>query len=341
MRYRLNLIAGAAILMLQACGEGTVDPSDNPGNEMAARFEQLADSVDGEGYSPTAEALRHAAAIVRLTGHATPVTLTVDGAQREFLAVAEQLDFPNIQCTWPGSGGGGTPGGDGNGTPGDTVIAPGPEPTPPGEEPECEEVGLYSMRTLIAWEPDEMAEVVRLVADLGSSEVQAGVPDVMTGLPANDAGADDPAPPPEPGDTAVTGPGYPGFIGEYLVRDVGNWWAVEGSQSNDLTGSAGTCTEDRATFDWAVFSCDAAQFRFEFAMRVDRMWYDPATGWENGPGGDPSQPDSKDIALGSSEIAGVRLKVVEWAPPPLPPVDPVPEPPPVDSTNVSPDGTTS
>ena len=55
------------------------------------------------------------------------------------------------------------------------------------------------MRTLIAWEPDEMAEVVRLVADLGSSEVQAGVPDVMTGLPTNDASAGDRLHPPNRG----------------------------------------------------------------------------------------------------------------------------------------------
>ena len=337
MQYRLTLIAGAAILVLQACGEGTVEPSDNPGNEMAARFEQLADSVDGEGYSPTAEALRHAAAIVRLTGHATPVTLTVDGAQREFLAVAEQLDFPNIQCTWPGSGGGRGR----TARPATPSSHPAPSPPRRAKSPSARRWGCTPCAR------SSPGSRMRWRRSCGSSPIWAaprsrpGVPDVMTGLPANDAGADDPAPPPEPGDTAVTGPGYPGFIGEYLVRDVGNWWAVEGSQSNDLTGSAGTCTEDRATFDWAVFSCDAAQFRFEFTMRVDRMRYDPATGWENGPGGDPSQPDSKDIALGSSEIAGVRLKVVEWAPPPLPPVDPAPEPPPVDSTNVSPDGTTS
>ena len=43
------------------------------GDEIAARFEELADSVGGEGWSPTAEALRHAE-IVRLAGGATPVT---------------------------------------------------------------------------------------------------------------------------------------------------------------------------------------------------------------------------------------------------------------------------
>ena len=113
-------------------------------------------------------------------------------------------------------------------------------------------------RTFIAWEPDNMAEVVRIVADIGSSEVEAGVPDVMTGLPAGEAPAGGETPP-EPGDSAGGGGGnsYPGFIGEYLVRDVGSWWAVEGSQSNALLGSAGACTDDRVTFDWAEFACEA------------------------------------------------------------------------------------
>ena len=30
--------------------------------------------------------------------------------------------------------------------------------------PECHEEGTFSMRTLIAWEPEHMAEVVRIVA---------------------------------------------------------------------------------------------------------------------------------------------------------------------------------
>jgi hypothetical protein len=309
---------------------------------MAARFEQLADSVDGEGYSPTADALRHAAEIVRLTGHATSVTLTVDGQDRSFLAVAEQLDFPSIQCSWPG---------DSVVVPHDTLIGPEPEPvTPPGEPGECEEVGVYSMRTLIAWEPDDMAEVVRIVADLGNTEVQTGVPDVMTGLPTSDPPAEDDSTPPEPGDSAGgggggggggSGGGYPGFIGEYLVRDVGSWWAVEGSQSNELLGLSGNCTDDRVTFDWAEFSCEAARFRFAFDMRVERMSYDPATGWRPGAeGGADDAAESHTLALASSEIAGVKLRVVAWRPPPLPPVDPIdPPPPPVDSTGVSPGGT--
>ncbi len=337
MRYRPMLSACTVFAAVLGCGDGAVNPGDgDEGRGLAARFEQLADSVEGEGegYSPTAEALRHAAEIVRLAGHATPVTLTVDGGDRSFLAVAEQLDFPNLQCTWPGD--------TGVVVPDDSIVGPPPEPSRPEDAPgECEEVGIYSMRTLIAWEPENMAEVVRIVADLGSTEVQQGVPDVMTGLPAGEATGADGETPPEPGDSAGGGGGgggYPGFIGEYLVRDVGSWWAVEGSQTNALEGNAGSCTEDRATFDWAEFSCEAARFRFQFAMRVDAARYDPATGWDPGAEPTPGGPEgSHELGLGSSEVAGVRLRVIAWTPPPLPPGEPRPEPPPpVDSTGVDP-----
>ena len=339
MRYQLMWSVCAALVAVIGCGDGGVNPGDGgDGQEMAARFEQLADSVDGEGYSPTAEALRHAAEIVRLAGRATPVTLTVDGGDRSFLAVAEQLDFPNLQCSWPGDSGVVVPGDTGVAVPGDSVVGPTPEPMPPEGAPgECEAVGTYSMRTFIAWEPENMAEVVRIVADLGSTEVEKGVPDVMTGLPTNEATGADGETPPEPGDSAGGGGGgYPGFIGEYLVRDVGSWWAVEGSQTNALEGLAGSCTEDRATLYWAEFSCDAARFRFEFSMALQAARYDPATGWE--PGGEPTPggPEGRhELTLGSSEVAGVRLRVVAWTPPPLPPGEPPVEPPPVDSTGVA------
>jgi hypothetical protein len=333
MRYQPMLLACTALVAVLACGDGAVDPGDGGGGqEMAARFEQLADSVEGEGYSPTADALRHAAEIVRLTGRATPVRLTIDGQDRSFLAVAEQLDFPSLECTWPSDSGVVVPGDSG-------VIGPTPEPTPPEGGPgECREVGTYSMRTLIAWEPENMAEVVRIVADLGTTEVEPGVPDVMTELPAREATGADGETPPAPGDTAGGGggSGFPGFMGEYLVRDVGSWWAVEGSQTNALQDIAGACTADRATFDWAEFSCDAARFRFEFRMRVEPLRYDPLTGWDPGPEPAAGEPEgSHELTLGSTDVAGVRLKVVAWTPPPLPPEEPRPDdPPPVDSTGV-------
>jgi hypothetical protein len=331
-------LACTALVAMLGCGDGTVNPGDGGnGQELAANFEQLADSVDsaGEGYSPTAEALRHAAEIVRLAGGATPVTLTVDSVDRPFLAVAEQLDFPNLVCTWPGDTGVVVPGDSVLPVPDDSVGTTSDPSRLEDGTGECEEVGTYSMRTLIAWEPENMAEVVRIVADLGNTEVQQGVPDVMTALPTREATGADGETPPEPGDSAGGGVGgYPGFIGEYLVRDVGSWWAVEGSQTNALEELAGSCTEDSVIFDWAEFSCVAARFRFEFSMRVEAARYDPSTGWN--PDAEPVEggaEGSHQLALGSSEVAGVRLRVIAWLPPPLPPDEPMP---PIDTTGVTP-----
>jgi hypothetical protein len=351
VRSSLVLIAGGAALVL-ACSDGGTGPTPGPGDgsRLAAQFERLADSVDAGGYSPAADALRHAAEIARLTGHASPVTLTIDGATRNFLAVAEQIDFPNLECSWPSDSGSIQPGdtivvppadstgvvppdGGGGGVmpPDSTVVLPPPgEPPPP---PECHVVGTYSMRTLIAWEPEHMAEVVRIVADVGSNAVAPGVPDVMTGLPSTVA-ADPSGPPTAPPDSAPGGGGggaggYPGFMGEYLVRDVGSWWAVEGNQSNDLVSTSGACTQDRATFDWAEFSCEAASFRFEFGMTVEPLRYGRLTGVVDPP---TSPEGNHTLSLGSSSVDGVRLEVVAWTPPPLPPEPgPGPDPVPVDS----------
>ena len=333
------------------CGDGGTGPgTDGDGRRLAAQFERLADSVEAGGYSPAAEALRHAAEIVRLTGHATPVSVTVDGTARSFLAVAEQIDFPNLVCSWPSDSGWTEPGDTitvppvdstgvvppdgGGGTPGDTVVVL-PPPGEPPSPPECRVVGSYSMRTLIAWEPGRMAEVVRIVADVGSNGVAPGVPDVMTGLPST--GATDPSGvPPAPPDTAPGGGGggvggYPGFMGEYLVRDLGSWWAVEGSQANALEEIAGACTDNRATFDWAEFGCEAARLRFEFSMRVEPVQYGPLTGVADPPGGPEG---SHVLAMASSGVDGVRLTWVAWSPPPEPGPwpGPGPDPIPVDSS---------
>jgi hypothetical protein len=350
MRDRFAWLIGAALAGLVACGGDGSGPSpgggDDEGARLAARFNRLADSVAGAGLSPTAEALRHAGEIVRLTGHATPVALTIDGRSRPFQAVAEQLDFPQIQCWWPADSTGLPPG--------DTVFV-GPDsgstapPRPsPGPVTECTEVGTYSMRTLIAWEPERMAEVVRLVADLGSNQVNPGVPDVMTGVsssPARDsAPGADPGPPPDPlppdsaggGDGGSGGgsggsSGFPGFIGEYLVDDLGIWFAAEGSQTNELASSGGTCTSDRASFDWAEFRCEAARFGYQFTMRLEPL---PFVG---GPtplmGGDPESSSGSEhtITMTAGEVDGVRLALVSWAPPPVPPAPP-PGPVPPDST---------
>jgi hypothetical protein len=312
-------------------GPGPADPSD--GSRLAREFEQLADEVSDSGESATANALRHAAQVVRLVGHATPVTLTIDGVSRDWLAVAEQLDYPLLECVWPApsgpgegdsivppDGGGGTvpPDSAGGGTGGD-----------PGE-PQCTETGTSSMRSIIAWEPDHMSEVVRITAEPGSSEVKpAGVPDVMAGLPA-------PAMPTEPGDTAVTGGGTYGFMGEYLTEDRGLFWTVEGTQSNTREAGSGACTESHATFDWAEFECAAARFGFQVEMRVEGVRYEPLMG-QPGPDGTEGTPETHDISLPTTTVDGAVLTVVSWTTPtpdPVPPPEPGPgpEPEPVDSS---------
>ncbi|MDQ3136273.1 MAG: hypothetical protein M3Q93_01635 [Gemmatimonadota bacterium] len=332
----------AAWLGALGCGGDTptTPAPTNDGQTLARQFEKLADSVDGGGYSPSAEALRHAAEIVRLTGHATPVTLTIDGTDRGLLAVAEQLDFPLLECTWPGDSG--------VGIPPDSTVVPPPIPdtgsvvptepiaagdsleTPPGGSGGsggCIVTGTTSMRTFIAWEPERMAEVVRIVADVGINRVDSAVPDVMSALPTG----------PGAGDTAVSGGGgfngIRGFFGEYLVRDTGSWYAAEGSQSNELERSGGACTADGATFDWAEFECEAARFRFAFDMRVEPLRYEPLAQWA--PGGEPPgslAEGSRTLALAATGVDGVRLTVAAWTPPPLPPPPgPGPDPIPVDS----------
>jgi hypothetical protein len=329
MRQSLLLIVSACV-GLGCSDEGPVGSGPPPtadGAAVAGQFERLADSVDAGGYSPTAEALRHAAEIVRLTGHATPVTVSIDDADRSFLAVSEQIDFPQLECTWsdsgyvpppdsvpidsafppidsipPDSGGGMPP------EPPDTLLPP-VEPPEPRMPPTCTVVGLYSMRTLIAWEPERMNEVVRLVAHIGNSAVNPDVPDVMTELPGG--GASDPpgTTPPDSGSGSGGEPGgWPGFMGEYLVRDVGSWMAFEGNQSNELEDSTGSCTADRTILDWAEFGCRAARIRFAFTMGVEPLNWERLTG-------QPGPEGRHTVAMSATVVDGVRLRWEDWSPP--------------------------
>jgi hypothetical protein len=149
-----------------------------------------------------------------------------------------------------------------------------------------------------------------------------------------------------PGDT-MSGPGggggsggsggFPGFMGEYLVGEEGMWFAVEGTQTNELERSGGGCTAERARFDWAEFRCEQARFSYEFRMRVEPLCFvgsprpgdDPSPETGMPPNGRDPRPCSEGehaIAMVRSAVDGVRLEVVAWAPPPMP--VPVPEPPP-------------
>jgi hypothetical protein len=180
--------------------------------------------------------------------------------------------------------------------------------------------------------------VVRIVGDIGAAEVEPTVPDVMVGLP-NIATA----PPGTSSDSSVSsggnGGGFPGFMGEYLVRDVGSWWAVEGDQRNDLEPGAAPCTEARVTFDWAEFSCTAVRFSFAFDMRVEPLRYEPLVQWSEGAQPPPVEgPEgSHNVGMRTAVVPGVRLTVVGWTPVPSEP-PPVPsEPPPVPSEPLPPD----
>ena len=186
MRWPRQLSIPLGLVLAAACsgdmGPAPSDPGD--GNRLAAEFENLAGELGDSGATASANALYHAAHLVRMVGHATPITITIDGVSHDWLAVGEQLDYPLVQCVWPvtggpGEGDGATPpdsGSGGGSGGGGTGGSPG--------QPECTETGTGSVRSIIAWEPEHMDEVVRMTAEPGSSEVKpAGVPDVMAGIP--------------------------------------------------------------------------------------------------------------------------------------------------------------
>ena len=312
MRTRMTMTAAAGLLGLLACSDGSA-PSGNDGNREAALFDGIADSIAASGDGWRAEALRHAAELVRLIGDPTTVTLSIDGQRRQFHAVAEELDVPMMVCHWPGDSG---------------VVHPdsGGGSSGPGT---CEPEGSYRMRTLIAWEPEHLSEVVRLVADLGSGAVQPMVPDPMAG--PGFGGTSTGATPGSPDDSTVTSPpgsAGPGFMGEYLVRDEGIWWSVDGSQENSLEQEGGECTRPRATFDWAEFSCEAIRVHFGFTMTVQRFSMEPMEGWNPRDSVPPAPvPESKVITMEPASVAGARLTILRWTMPPMPPMPPMPGPP--------------
>ena len=157
----------------------------------------------------------------------------------------------------------------------------------------------------------------------------------MAGLPAPSDGS-------EPGDTAVTGGGTYGFMGEYLKADGGIFWTVEGTQSNSREAGSGSCTESHVTFDWAEFDCEAVRLRFEAEMRVEGGRMEPLTGRPS-PDGTVSEGgdlETHTIALAATTVDGAVLTVVGWSAPtpepgPPPEPGPGPDPVPVDSTGAS------
>jgi len=307
------------LVLAAACsgdmGPAPSDPAD--GNRLAAEFENLAGELGDSGATASANALYHAAQLVRMVGHATPITITIDGVSHDWLAVGEQLDYPLVECVWPATGGPGE--GDGA-TPPDSGSGGGSGGGGTGgspDQPECTETGTGSVRSIIAWEPEHMDEVVRMTAEPGSSEVKpAGVPDVMAGIPA-------PSGTSEPADTVITGGGGTyGFMGEYLKADGGIFWTVEGTQSNSREAGTGACTQSHVSFDWVEFDCEAVRLRFQAEMRVEGGHIQPLTGQAEGADGDI---ETHTISLAATTVDGAVMTVVGWTAP-TPEPGPPPEP---------------
>ena len=122
MRTRMTITAAAGLLGLLACSDGSA-PSGSGGNRDAALFDGIADSIAASGDGWRAEALRHAAELVRLVGDPTTVTVTIDGQSRQFHAVAEELDVPMMVCHWSSDSGVVHP--DSGGTTGEPPVPPG------------------------------------------------------------------------------------------------------------------------------------------------------------------------------------------------------------------------
>jgi intracellular proteinase inhibitor BsuPI len=108
MRTRLaSLIISAAIL--GACGGDSTAPLKTTDAAAAAQtFAQLADSVARNGGSAEAgTAYAGIAGILRMGGRVTPITLTIDGASRSYLATAMSIESvtnpcpPNAMCFAP------------------------------------------------------------------------------------------------------------------------------------------------------------------------------------------------------------------------------------------------
>jgi hypothetical protein len=288
-RLRFPLAFAASLLALGACSDDPAGPRDDP-RHAADDFEALADSLAGTGDPRGAGPMHHVATLLRLVERPTPITVRVDGAEARWLAVAEEVEFPTPECALPPNGGA----------------------WPDGEE-RCPRLAPPVMRSLIAWHPDEMRRIVRIVADPGTSDADDGYPDPMrNGVVVTRPGGD--------ADTAVVFPErtWPGFLGEYFVRDRGIWLATEGRQSNSRLAGTTACPTDAVTTGWFTFACTRADFRFGVAMTVESVLLrDPIVPG----GGDAVDPHRIEIA--PQTVAGVRLVATESEAPPLPPPPPV------------------
>jgi hypothetical protein len=288
----LAFLAGAAAIAACAHDSTASRPTDDA-QKYAREFDSLASSIDSVGpnivFDASAEAMRHIAAILRATGSATPVIVTIDGVTQQFLAVGEQLSTPVFACI------------------GVTPPVPGPGDSTGGGGIVCDSsrTAWLVSRSVIAWDPDALRRIVRVVADTGSANANLARPDVMVSLPSHVA-AD------SSGTPVDSTPPIPqlGFLGEYLVRgDSTPWWAISGTQHNALVAIGGACEVDSVHVDGATFSCERALLRFDFDMTVARSEIvpDSMSGRHVEPG-----DSTHTISMAPTDVTGVSLVFGSW-----------------------------
>jgi len=161
---------------------------------------------------------------------------------------------------------------------------------------------------------------VRIMADTGRSRAPDDVPDIMVGIPTDVRSGSSYT----SGDSVVGGEVrpvfYPGFFGEYFQASDGWWQATQGSEANSLISMNGACTSDTLVLEWAKFTCERAQIAFEVSMTVE-----PGAFCGFGETGATSSRanHSHKVAMSSQAVEGVRLRLVDFEPIPVPPPSPV------------------
>jgi hypothetical protein len=109
IRRAMRRLALASVAIFVACGsDSSARPLPTDAAAAAQTFAQLADSVARNGgNAEVGTAYAGIAEILRMGGRITPVTLTIDGANRSFLATAMSIESvtnpcpPNAQCFAP------------------------------------------------------------------------------------------------------------------------------------------------------------------------------------------------------------------------------------------------
>ena len=145
----------AATVTLVGCSGSSTEPlGDLEASRAAAEFDHVADSLNAAGGDAiVVHAYRGLASAVRI-GHPSTITIAIDGAPRQFLAVAREVDWARTgACAQPGSL---------------CLMAP-------------------PLRSMIAWDRATPRRVVQLTAPLGGMPIGMPSPGTTTGSFMNTA----------------------------------------------------------------------------------------------------------------------------------------------------------